>query len=72
MKEIKFENEENNTKIFNLPDIDTDKIAITEKYKGIFTIKYDDKPLKVEIKAFCGIIRRGQTFKRGKFITLVV
>ena len=51
--------------------ISTQKNINRRKRKGIFQTSYDNKPFTVGIKAFSGIIKRGKTFKREKFITVI-
>ena len=38
--------------------------------KGDFKILYHDKPLKIKIISFCGLVKRGKDLKGNKYIKI--
>lgn len=70
MEEIHLENESfyNPSDVISLAEVELKKIIVLEKQKVHFYLTCNKKPLRIKVKATCGVIKRG--LYRDKVISL--
>lgn len=70
MEEIHLENESfyNPSDVISLAEVELKKIIVLEKQKVHFYLTCNKTPLRIKVKATCGVIKRG--LYRDKVISL--
>ena len=59
---------EDEDQIINILDFDISNICVESIGKGNVKILYDNKPLKIKVISFCGLVKKDKDIKRNKFI----